>query len=114
MGAKFHWEIKGSIPLGGELVLPMSTGTIAVGGQPRAALPLLPLWSGLAIDSGFYAVVLTALVGLGRQVARAPRGLRAWRRRRAGQCVRCAYDRCGLAPDAKCPECGTPTAPAPK
>jgi len=30
------------------------------------------------------------------------------------RCTRCGYDRRGLAADTKCPECGTPTAPAPK
>lgn len=29
------------------------------------------------------------------------------RRKRAGLCPTCAYDRRGLAPDAPCPECGT-------
>lgn len=32
--------------------------------------------------------------------------LRGWRRERAGCCARCGYERRGLAPDAKCPECG--------
>lgn len=30
----------------------------------------------------------------------------AFRRRRAGHCHSCGYDRRGLAPDARCPECG--------
>jgi hypothetical protein len=30
----------------------------------------------------------------------------AARRRRRGRCPKCNYDRTGLAPDAKCPECG--------
>jgi hypothetical protein len=40
------------------------------------------------------------------------RVLRSFYRRRhrewsgAGACLRCGYDRRGLAPDAKCPECG--------
>lgn len=32
--------------------------------------------------------------------------VRTARRRRAGRCLSCGYDRRGLAPDAKCPECG--------
>ena len=35
----------------------------------------------------------------------------AAKRVRAGRCPSCGYDRRGLAPDAACPECGTP-APA--
>src|SRR5882724_6935200 len=36
------------------------------------------------------------------------------RRRRMpiGRCAGCGYDRAGLAPDAKCPECGKPALPA--
>ena len=32
----------------------------------------------------------------------------ARRRAREGQCLKCHYDRAGLAPDAFCPECGAP------
>jgi hypothetical protein len=32
--------------------------------------------------------------------------LRDRRRRRSGRCPSCGYDRRGLTPDAKCPECG--------
>jgi hypothetical protein len=34
--------------------------------------------------------------------------LRRWRRRRAGHCTRCNYNRAGLATEAPCPECGEP------
>ena len=40
--------------------------------------------------------------------------LRSERKRRAGLCPSCGYDRRGLAADAKCPECGTVPAPAAK
>jgi hypothetical protein len=33
--------------------------------------------------------------------------VRAVRRRLAGRCPKCGYDRRGIAADAKCPECGT-------
>lgn len=35
----------------------------------------------------------------------------AIRRQRAGHCVKCGYDRAGLASDAACPECGTLSKP---
>ncbi len=34
------------------------------------------------------------------------RPLRPWRRRRAGRCTHCGYDRAGLPADSVCPECG--------
>jgi hypothetical protein len=37
---------------------------------------------------------------------------RARRRARTSHCQKCNYDRAGLSPDARCPECGAPTAPA--
>lgn len=38
---------------------------------------------------------------------------RSARRRAEGLCLRCGYDRRGLAPAASCPECGETPAPAP-
>jgi hypothetical protein len=49
-----------------------------------------------------------------------PTALCWWRSRRTarltrnGCCLKCSYDRGGLAADAKCPECGTVPAPATK
>ncbi len=63
------------------------------------ALPLRPIWRGLAIDTAFYAGV-SFLFLRGAAAAR-----RAHRRRRA-RCTRCAYDLTGLQPGAPCPECG--------
>jgi hypothetical protein len=54
----------------------------------------LPLW------------MLMALVGTPCWLALG-RAARTLRRRRRGQCVRCGYNRRGLATDSPCPECGT-------
>jgi hypothetical protein len=61
-------------------------------------LPLRPIWAGLAVDTALYAV-MWGLVVVGVGAAR--RG----HRRRHGKCLRCGYDRSGLA-GAVCPECG--------
>lgn len=61
-----------------------------------AVIPLEPLWTGLAINTGvFGAVVFAGGLALGR-------GRGAWRRRR-GRCVACGYE-VGILD--KCPECG--------
>ena len=52
-----------------------------------------PLWTPFAVASPF-AVLLWA------------HDTRLTRRANAGKCTKCAYDCSGLAPDAKCPECG--------
>jgi hypothetical protein len=63
------------------------------------ALPLRPLLGPFVLDSLFYSVVLFSLLAV-------PRVVRRYRRAWTGRCVRCGYDRSGLAADAKCPECG--------
>lgn len=63
------------------------------------ALPVTPIWSGLAIDTLFYGVIAWGLL-------LAPGAIRRCRRRRGGRCVKCGYDRAGLAAGAACPECG--------
>jgi hypothetical protein len=67
-------------------------------------LPITPIWSGLAIDTLFYGTIAWGLVFL-------PGDLRHWRRSRGGRCVKCGYDRAGLAPEAACPECGSSPRP---
>jgi hypothetical protein len=62
-------------------------------------LPIAPIWSGLAIDTLFYGTIAWVPLFL-------PGTLRRWRRRRTGRCIKCGYDRAGLAPNAACPECG--------
>lgn len=54
----------------------------------------VPLWMPLA---GSLAITAAAWI----------LGNRAARHARSGLCPACGYNRAGLAPDAKCPECGT-------
>jgi hypothetical protein len=62
-------------------------------------LPIAPIWSGLALNTIFYGMMAWGLLFL-------PGTLRRWRRRRGGRCVKCGYNRGGLAMGAACPECG--------
>jgi len=64
------------------------------------ALPLIPVWRGLAVDSLAYGAAFAA-IGLALTTVR-----RSWRRSR-GRCTRCGYARAGLEAGAACPECGT-------
>jgi hypothetical protein len=62
------------------------------------AIPLLPIWPGLLIDTGFYSslwAVPTVCLPM----------LRVRRRRRKGRCPKCAYD-LQHAFKTGCPECG--------
>jgi hypothetical protein len=66
----------------------------------RPAFPVHPLWPAFAYGTGLYAVLIALpLAG--------PRWMRRVVRARRGRCVKCGYDRGGLAPGAACPECGT-------
>jgi hypothetical protein len=65
----------------------------------RWPLPVGPLWPGFALNTIFYAAIAWGLWQI-------PGAIRRRSRRRAGRCVRCGYDRTGLAPEAPCPECG--------
>ncbi len=72
--------------------------------QTRFALPLLPLWPGFAINTGYYAPLLLI-------AWRSPGVIRRALRRRRGRCTACGYDRRGLAADGACPERGSETKP---
>jgi hypothetical protein len=65
----------------------------------RPALPLRPLWTGLLLDTFFYAAIMAGLIY-------APRMVRQVWRKRHGLCTTCGYARTGLAPNTACPECG--------
>lgn len=75
---------------------------IEVKGPVYIGLPLYPLWLGFAGNALCYG---TAAWGVWN-VLRAPLVLRRWMRRRAGRCIKCAYDLSGLPNGAACPECG--------
>jgi hypothetical protein len=67
--------------------------------QRGLRLPWFPLWPGFALNTLFYA-------GLAWGLWQVPLAIRRRRRRRMNRCVKCGYDRAGIAADAKCPECG--------
>ena len=69
-----------------------------IGFPPPRALPLRPMWVGLAINTIFYAAILWVLT-LGPFTAR-----RLIRRKR-GRCIMCGYD-LSHAEHEVCPECG--------
>lgn len=66
--------------------------------NPRA-VPLTPIWSGFLGNVLIYAVLWLLLMW-------AVRAARQKLRKRDDQCRKCGYLRTGLAPDARCPECG--------
>ncbi len=65
---------------------------------PPHALPVLPIWRGLLLDTGFFAAIW-AIPMFGVPL------VRARRRRKRGLCPKCAYD-LGGDPASGCPECG--------
>jgi len=67
-------------------------------GMGPAMLPLVPLWSGFALNALFWGAVWTLpMFGIAALIARL--------RRKAEHCAACKYDLRGLA-TAYCPECG--------
>lgn len=72
--------------------------------EKHRALPLIPIWAGLALNTLLFAtpwLVLALLLAL-------PGALIRWRRRRRDRCVGCGYPKPDSAPHdpERCPECG--------
>lgn len=65
----------------------------------EAALPLRPVWTGMALNTLLYSAAWFGVIALIGRWRRA-------RRSRAGVCPKCRYDLRGLPADAACPECG--------
>ena len=68
--------------------------------------PVVPVFPELLWSVLFYSAILAAVIS-------GPRAARGWLRRRRGVCVRCGYNRNGIACSALCPECGH-AGPAPR
>ncbi len=84
--------------LAGGIDLPLRDPTYVKTGRNLRALPYYPIWSGLALNTAFYALLFFAVV-------RITRGLKHARRYRRGLCPRCKYDRL-FDYRVPCPECG--------
>lgn len=67
-------------------------------GTTWRALPYRPLWPGLTVNTLMYTAILWLLCA-------APGKVRAWRRRRRGECAACAYP---VGESPLCTECGMP------
>jgi hypothetical protein len=65
--------------------------------RERVVVPALPIWRGLAINTGLFALVFWGVYYF-------PRRAKQLARHRRGQCSRCGYY---LGELAMCPECGT-------
>lgn len=105
LGFHFHGRGRGNTTTG-DVVGGIELSPRATGGwyDPRA-LPLTPIWPGLAVD----LAVATALMIL---VLDGFRTIRTTFRRRRGRCASCGYDLRGLA-HSRCPECGQAPAQRP-
>jgi hypothetical protein len=93
----YRCSIDGGIGLNTTVPGPFSSDE----GSMLRALPLRPIYPGLAINTTFYAALWLILLTTLRAVRRT-------RRRRHNRCPACAYDLSGLTPNPqlRCPECG--------
>ncbi len=84
--------------LHGGFLLPDHVGQLLSGEEKFRALPYYPIWSGLALNTAFYALLFFGFV-------RFVKGTRHLLRFRRGLCPMCKYDRV-FDYSRPCPECG--------
>ena len=99
MRPRLHMYAQRSVPGGLTRYAPEPASWPRWGPNGGVTLGFLPLWLPFTI----FTLPAATLFHRDRRLAR---------RRRAGMCVKCGYDRRGLAPGAICPECGAPAASA--
>jgi len=98
----FAWEARPPeyVLEGGILVSrPTPGGLLTLDAAELRALPLRPIWIGLAANSIFYAAISCGLW-------QGTLAIRKTLRRARGQCVGCSYNLAGLPTSSPCPECG--------
>ncbi|MFN0010868.1 MAG: hypothetical protein ACKVS8_04405 [Phycisphaerales bacterium] len=82
-------------------VMPLHASQSGYPDPHLGTIPLLPIWTGLAVNTGFFAIPW----GIGLVAFHAWRRMRTRRRHKLGHCPACGYD---LLRDFSkgCPECG--------
>ncbi len=94
-GTAHRQNVTGSGLVGG---IKLSSAPRTMGYMGLRALPYMPIWSGLALNTAFYALLFFAVVRIGRAFKRS-------RRFGRGLCPKCKYDRV-FDYQLPCPECG--------
>jgi len=74
-----------------------------LGAQKQRRLPLVPMWSGILVNTVFYGAIVLGLITL-------PRFIRLRKRWVRGLCLKCGYNLQGHQAGARCPECGNTVA----
>jgi hypothetical protein len=82
----------------GCILLQSSSNRSFENGMKIRSIPILPVWSGLALNVIFYSSIIFLLMAVARSAIRL-------RRRLGGRCVACNYNLRGLNVSG-CPECG--------
>ena len=93
-------------PLGSDEIYKSAVGGIVLETRPPTywkslrvrTMPLMPIWGGLVLNTGFYATILWLLWSC-------PFAVRRFIRSKRGRCIKCGYDLRGTEHNV-CPECG--------